>query len=263
MLKKRLIGVVTVKDSWAVQSFGFKRHLPLGRPEVLVENLDRWGADEILVQCIDRSVQGLGPDLDVLGKISRLGIATPLIYSGGISGREDAIKVISHGADRIMVDSMLLDMPSSVEALSRNLGTQAVIAHLPVRMSADGLKSLNYRDGTERSLVDRVKELPQDWFSELMVTDWIHDGNPGSFDEQLLAVAQHIEKPVLCFGGISKPEQIQRLLAHPHVVAVGVGNFLSYREHAVQALKQELRNSAVRHPQYESTSWNARSEQTI
>ena len=35
MLKKRLIGVVTVRRGWAVQSFGYKRWLPLGRPEVL------------------------------------------------------------------------------------------------------------------------------------------------------------------------------------------------------------------------------------
>lgn len=263
MLKKRLIGVVTVKDGWAVQSFGYKRHLPLGKPEVLIENLDRWGADEILVQCIDRSVQGLGPDLDVLGKISRMGIATPLIYSGGISCREDAVKVISHGADRIMVDAMLLDNPATLETVSRDLGTQAVIAHLPVRMSADGLKSLNYRDGKERPLVEYVKELPQDWISELMVTDWDHEGSPDSFDERLLAVSQHLDKPLLCFGGISKPEQMQRVLAHPRVVAVGVGNFLNYREHAMQALKQELRNSAVRHPQYESTSWYTKSEQSI
>lgn len=260
MLKKRLIGVVTVKDGWAVQSFGYRRYLPLGKPEVLVQNLDRWGADEILVQCIDRSVQDLGPDLDVLGKISRLGIATPLIYSGGIGSREDAVKVISHGADRIMVDSMLLKTPSSIEAVSRDLGTQAIIAHLPARISTGELKSLNYQDGTEQPLGEWLKKLPQDWISELMVTDWVHEGRPGSFDERLLAVAQHLDKPLLCFGGISKPEQIERVLAHPHVVAVGVGNFLSYHEHAVQVLKQELKNNTVRHPQYESPSRYARSE---
>ena len=55
MVKKRLVGVITVKDGWAVQSFGYERYLPLGRPEVIAENLDRWGADEILLQCIDRS----------------------------------------------------------------------------------------------------------------------------------------------------------------------------------------------------------------
>ena len=109
MLKKRLIGVVIVKDGWAMQSFGYRRYLPLGRPEVMVQNLDRWGADEILIQCIDRSAYGLGPDLDVLDKISKLSIATPLIYAGGICGREDAVKVVKHGADRIMVDAIVWD----------------------------------------------------------------------------------------------------------------------------------------------------------
>ena len=253
MLKKRLIGVVTVKDGWAVQSFGYRRNLPLGKPEVLVQNLDRWAADEILVQCIDRSAAGLGPDLEVLSKISRLGIATPLTYAGGISCREDAVKVVSHGADRIMVDAMLLDSPQSLEAVSRDLGTQAVIAHLPARMADDGLKALDYRDRSERPLAHWLEKLPLEWISELMVTDWSHDGSAGSFDERVLAVAQHIEKPLLCFGGISEAAQIQRVLAHPKVVAVGIGNFLNYREHAVQSLKQQLGSSTVRAPHYERT----------
>ena len=40
MLKKRLIGVITVLNGWAVQSFGYKNYLPLGRPEVLAKNLE-------------------------------------------------------------------------------------------------------------------------------------------------------------------------------------------------------------------------------
>lgn len=253
MLKKRLIGVVTVKNGWAVQSFGYRRHLPLGRPEVLVQNLDRWGADEILVQCIDRSSSGLGPDLEVLGKISKLGIATPLIYAGGIGGREDAVKVVSHGADRIMIDAMVWDAPQAVEAIARDLGTQAVIAHLPIRMGKDGLNALDYRDRVERPMASWLDLLPMEWVSELMVTDWSHEGSHGSFDERLLAVAQLLDKPLLCFGGISEAVQLQRVLSHPEVVAAGVGNFLSYQEHAVQTLKKQLGSSAVRAPHYENT----------
>jgi cyclase len=254
MLKKRLIGVVTVKNGWAVQSFGYRRHLPLGRPEVLVQNLDRWGADEILVQCIDRSANGLGPDLDLLGKISKLGIATPLIYAGGISCREDAVKVVSHGADRIMVDAMVWDSPQSLEAVARDLGTQAVIAHLSVRMGEDGLKALDYRDRVERPLGSWLLRLHPEWVSELMVTDWSNEGSPGSFDIRLLKVAQLLEKPLLCFGGISEAVQLQRVLAHPKVVAAGVGNFLNYHEHALQTLKKQLGSSTLRSPHYESSS---------
>lgn len=253
MLKKRLIGVVTVKDGWAVQSFGYRRYLPLGKPEVLVQNLDRWGADEILVQCIDRSAADLGPDLEVLGKVSQLGIATPLIYAGGINRREDAVKVVSHGADRIMVDAMLLDSPQSLEGVARDLGTQAVIAHLPARMTSGGLTALDHRDRSERPLAQWLAQLPLEWISELMVSDWQNEGSPGRFDERLLDIARHVDMPLLCFGGISEAAQIQRVLAHPQVVAAGVGNFLSYREHAVQSLKQQLGSSAVRVLHYEST----------
>ncbi len=250
MLKKRIIGVVTVKDGWAVQSFGYRRHLPLGRPEVLVKNLDRWGADEILVQCIDRSKSGLCPDFGVLGRLSKLGIATPLIYAGGIMHREDAVKAVSHGADRIMVDAMLFDSPAALEGVARDLGTQAVIAHMAIRPTSDGLVALDHRDRSERPLAGWLARLPTDWFSELMVSDWRNEGSPGCFDERLLDIALRIDKPLLCFGGISEAVQIQRVLAHPQVMAVGVGNFLSYQEHAVQSLKQQLSSNFVRKPYY-------------
>ena len=256
MLKKRLIGVVTVKDGWAVQSFGYRRYLPLGRPEVLVQNLDRWGADEILVQCIDRSSGGLGPDLETLGRLSKLGVATPLIYAGGISDREDALRVVSQGADRIMVDAMLQDSPGLLETVARDLGTQAVIGHLPVRMDGDVLKVLDYRARSERPLTERLGCMPLEWMAEVMVTDWSNEGHPERFDERLLSVSTHVDKPLLCFGGISQPEQIQRVLAHPQVVAAGVGNFLNYREHAIQVLKQDLGNRSMRMPHYESKNWD-------
>lgn len=242
-----------MKGGWAVQSFRYGRYLPLGRPEVLVQNLDRWGADEILVQCIDRSKDGQGPDLDVLGRISKLGIATPLIYAGGISDREDAVKVISHGADRIMVDSMLLDSPHLLEAVARDLGTQAVIAHLPARMIGESLVVMDYRNRSERPLDNWFEKLPHEWISEFMVSDYQNEGLPGSFDERLLGISRQIDKPLMFFGGISEAKQIQRVLAHPQVVAAGVGNFLSYREHAVQSLKLQLGGSAVRPPHYETT----------
>ena len=132
MLKKRLIGVVTVKDGWAVQSFGYQRYLPLGKPECLIKNLDRWGADEIFIQVIDRSNQKIEPDFPLLESIGKLGLSTPLIYGGGIRNVADGVKVIQYGADRLVVDALLHDDLQEVQFLSERLGAQAVIASLPL-----------------------------------------------------------------------------------------------------------------------------------
>lgn len=242
MLKKRLIGVVTVKDGWAVQSFGYQRYLPLGKPEVLIENLDRWGADEIILQCIDRTRAGSGPDFDLLTQIMRRHIATPLIYLGGIATLEDGIEVIKRGADRIGLDALLWDSPEKLLSLSNYLGSQAIIASLPVSLENNELGWLDYRRNESKPF-DKVAIdlLNSGNISEIMITDWRHEGYPDSFDIELLnQMSTLINIPIITFGGLSHVMQLHKVFGFPCVAAVAVGNFLSYREHAIQDFKKNL-----------------------
>lgn len=242
MLKKRLIGVVTVKNGWAVQSFGYKRYLPLGKPEILLENLDRWGADEIILQCIDRTPAGRGPDFDLLKRIMRRGIATPLIYAGGIRNLDDGVEVIKAGADRIILDALLWDSPEKLFSLSNYLGAQAIVASLPVSLEEKQPVLLDYRSNKSK-LFDRtmIDFLNSGAISEIMITDWQHEGYPNSFDMELLyQIPKLINIPAIAFGGLSQVMQLYEILGFPYVAAVAIGNFLTYREHAIQAFKKEL-----------------------
>ncbi len=253
MLKKRLIGVVTIRQGWAVQSVGYRHYFPLGKPEVLVENLDRWGVDEILMSCIDRSDRELGPDFKLLERIASLGLSTPLIYAGGIKNAEDAVEVVKLGADRVMVDSLLWDEPSNLELLSRELGNQAVIANLPVRYADGQLYWKNYRTGKECLLIDTtITRIRLEWVSEVMLTDWAHEGVRGAFDEAIPNTFPLEDKPLLVFGGLSQTSQLHRVLSLGNVVAAGVGNFLNYKEHAVQKIKQNLSEVPIRAAHYVS-----------
>ncbi|MFM1990495.1 MAG: Imidazole glycerol phosphate synthase subunit HisF [Pseudomonadota bacterium] len=241
MLRKRLIGVVTVRGGIAVQSFGYRRHLPMGRPEVVAENLDRWGADEILISCIDRTRAGLGPDFDLIGRVAGMGLSTPLIYAGGVRHAEDAVRAARLGADRVMADALLLDRPDELESASRALGVQALIGHVPVRVHHDGLLALDYRSGRETPLDDALRARASlDSVSELMLTDWTNEGRTGGFDESIPALCRSATHPLILLGGLSDPLAIRRMLSLERVVAVGVGNTLSYREHAIQHLRQRI-----------------------
>lgn len=251
MLKKRLVGVVTIKQGWAVQSFGYKRYLPLGKPEVIVENLDRWGADEILISCIDRSTSAVGPDFELLDRVADLGLSTPVIYAGGIRDADDAVKAVKLGADRILVDSMIWDAPRELELLSRELGSQALIANLPVQVDQDDLLWKHYRTKKECKLnEDTLVEMNLEWASEVMLTDWIHEGLPDSFNERIPNLFPLKEKPLLVFGGLSEPEQIRRVIMSNNVVAACVGNFLNYKEHAIQKIKHKLVGVPIRSAHY-------------
>ncbi len=252
MNKKRLIGVVTVRQGWAVQSFGYSRYLPLGKPEVLVENLDRWGADEILLQCMDRSAAGAGPDLELLERVSRQGLSTPLIYAGGIRTVAHGVAAVKAGADRICVDALLHDDLAAAVALGGPLGAQAVIAALPLTHGPDGLQWLDYRNHALKPFDPELAQVLQSGaISEALVIDWQHEGHADAFNPQLLQNLPFHGVPLLSFGGLSNPGQLRRVLQDPAVAAVAIGNFLSYREHAVQKFKDALAGLPLRVATYD------------
>lgn len=251
MLRKRLIGMITVKNGWAVQSFGYRRHLPLGRPECLAENLDRWGADEILVLCIDRSSDELGPDVSLVRRLGGLGLATPLTYGGGIRSANEALAVIQAGAERICIDAALHDTPQGVREISAHLGAQALVAALPLSCDDGRLEWFDYRHRTA-TLLDKasLSLLAEGVVSEAMLIDWRHEGHPQAFDMDLVRRFPLDGVPLIAFGGLSDPAQLRQLLDMPSVAAVAVGNFLSYTEHAVQTLKRQLTDLPLRPAAY-------------
>jgi cyclase len=256
MLRKRVIGVVTVKSGRAVQSFGFRHWLPLGSVECAVENLDRWGADEILLLVTDCSRKNMGPDLELVRRVSSLGLSTPLSYGGGIRCAKDGVEVVRAGADRVVVDAILHNEMEIVLGLADQLGAQAVIAALPLSLDSGSLCWLDHVKHKSRPLSRPLIDLlSKRVISELLVIDWLHEGKANTFDETLLEELPDAlaELPRIAFGGIGVPNQCSALLQRSDVSAIALGNLLNYQEHALQKCKSQMSDSMVRTPEYLST----------
>lgn len=247
------MGVVTIKDGWAVQSFGYRRYLPLGNPECLIENLDRWGADEILVQVIDRSRRNIEPDFRLLESIGKLGLATPLIYAGGIRNAADGVKVIQYGADRLVVDALLHDDLQTVQHLSERLGAQAIIACLPLAWQDGRVEWIDYRTQLRTAIADQVLSVIRSGVvSEVLISDCCHEGQSNGFEPNLVTNFPLQDVPIIAFGGLRDPTQMRDLLLQPNIVAIAVGNFLHYQEQAIQKYKQAISSAQLRNPVYAS-----------
>lgn len=254
MLRKRLIGTVVVRQGWAVQSFGYRRWLPLGKPECVVENLDRWGADGIVVLAIDRGNHG--PDLALIKRLGALGLSTPLTYGGGLATEEHAREAVRAGAERLVLDSVLIHSPQNVSAMANSVGVQALIASLPMLQTDTGaVQHLEHSTGKIRSLPTPVCELiASEKVSEVLVIDAAGEGADQGFNSALLQVIEGKTRlPLLAFGGLSRADQIRPLLSRPQLAGVVVGNFLNYREHAICQLKAALTDQPLR-PQNQGCS---------
>ena len=94
------------------------------------------------------------------------------------------------------------------------------------------------------------KLLEKGLVSEVMLTDVLHEGYPIGFDSALIDSFPYKNIQLIVFGGISNAEQIRELLENPNVAAISVGNFLNYREHAIQQFKGELASATLRPSTY-------------
>ena len=255
MLKKRLVGVITVRNGWVVQSFGYKRYLPIGHPTVVAENLDRWGVDEILVLAIDRSAKGLGPDVELINALGTLSLATPLTYGGGICSVEHASMVIQAGAERVCVDNSLHGDYGALREISMHVGSQALVASLPMGIEAGEVQWYDYVSRTRLTADRSLTRIFEDGLiSEALVIDWQHDGERNGFELDLLRLFPVPDVPLIAFGGLSEPDQMDQALSMPQVVAIGIGNFLNYAEHSVQQYKERLVSARLRNPKYQDSS---------
>ena len=52
----RIIGKICLLNNIAVQSYTYNKYLPLGKPEIVLEYLNKWGIDEIMILDIKNSI---------------------------------------------------------------------------------------------------------------------------------------------------------------------------------------------------------------
>ncbi|TGL73627.1 HisA/HisF-related TIM barrel protein [Leptospira levettii] len=249
--KKRLVASILVKDGIAVQSFGYKDYLPIGNPVILAENLDRWGVDEIVILSIDNTKKGIDPDLRLLSEISKR-VNTPIAYGGGIKNLENVLDVIHSGADRIIIDQLYFQNPSAIKMISESIGSQAVILSLPCSVSDGKISHYNYISKKSEDMDFHSLPFMKEFVaSEFLLIDHLHEGKPNSFSEGMLKFFPN-DISLICFGGISNSQQVERLFQNQNVVGVCIGNFLNYKEHYFQNIKLELSSSLLRNPVFES-----------
>ena len=233
----------------AVQSFGYQKWLPLGKVTCLVENLDNWGVDGIVVLCTDRGLNG--PNLKLIRSLSALNLSTPITYGGGVHNAEQARLVIQEGAERLVLDRILSDAPQELPAIAAAVGRQALIAALPLRLrDKDSLEHWQYWCKKSHSLNEWLSgsNWPE-YVSEILTIDVKAEGSREGPNPKFITSLNHLGLPILAFGGLSQASQVKVVLELPGVAAAVIGNALNYQENSIHMLKKQLTGLPLRpHP---------------
>ena len=239
---KRLVAVLNWRNGGLVKSNAHSAWRPSLRLEAALRVLDRWQVDEIVLLDISRKSS---LDERMLEELSAISLSTPLAVGGGIRLGEDVERVLQAGADRVVLESLLLDDESGVREITDLIGRQGVIGSLPVMVESDRL-SLWRPDGHDsRDPVDVVRQwIKRGLVSEVLVKDVLAEGCAGQFASGLPNEFRGFDEGTLIwFGGLDAPTASE-LLERSETAAVAFGNILSHSELAAVGLRKHLRRAA-------------------
>ena len=239
MLKKRVIACLTILNNIVVQSIGFKKYLPIGKPEIAIEFLNDWGIDEIILIDIGATKYGYKPNLEIIKKVSKFNMV-PLTVGGGISDIKDVENLMHCGADKICINSLLNSNLSKVNEISMIFGRQSIVASIDIK-EVNGKKGVfNYlnKNILDYDYLEFAKNLEDIGVGEIFINSVDNDGKKQGYDLDLKrSVANALNIPVIGCGGAGSPRHMLELLRETNVSGAVAGNFFHFYEHSVNITK--------------------------
>lgn len=217
MLKKRLIPVLLLKNGLLVRSEGFKIHQIIGNPIFEVKRFNEWNVDELIYIDIsqddnydlgrdDHRTKGLDDPLTILQEVSK-SCFMPLAWGGRIRSIERMREIFSLGADKVVLNTLLIKQPEIVVDAVNMFGSQAIVASIDVRKISKNQWNVVSDGGkvdTGIDLFDHLRKAESIGVGEILLQSVERDGSGAGYDIDLIRyVCNNVDVPVIACSGVS------------------------------------------------------------
>lgn len=248
MLKKRLIACLLIRDGLIVQSIGFNRYLPIGRPKFPIEFVVKWDVDEIVLLDMSATPEGRGPDYEVLSLLSR-SCFVPLTVGGGIRTIDDVRSIVRAGADKVCVNSHAIERPHLISEIADIFGSQCVVVSMDCRRENDGSFHVYTHSGqqaTGLSAAEWAQQVEKLGAGEIFLNSIDRDGSKQGYDIDLIrSVTDVVSIPVIACGGVGSHSHFAAGILQGGASAVAAANIFHYIEHSTIVAKAHLLRAGV------------------
>src|SRR6266852_5805417 len=126
MPAKRIIPCLDVDGGRVVKGVRFQNLRDAGDPAELAALYDREGADEVVFLDITASSDNRGILLDAVARTADQ-VFIPLTVGGGVRSVEDMAELLTHGADKVSVNTAALEDPELITRCAEVFGSQCVV----------------------------------------------------------------------------------------------------------------------------------------
>jgi cyclase len=249
MPAKRIIPCLDVDAGRVVKGVRFVDLRDAGDPAELAAAYDRAGADEIVFLDITASHEERRTLLDAVARTADE-VFIPLTVGGGVRTVEDMQQLLSHGADKVSVNSAALADPTLLTRCAEVFGAQCVVLAIDARRREDGngweVYSHGGRRPAGRDAVEWAAEGERLGAGEVLLTSMDRDGTKDGFDLDLTAaVSRAVRLPVIASGGAGSARHLYEALTTGGAEAALAASIFHFGELSIAEVKEELAASGL------------------
>jgi cyclase len=233
MLRKRIIFALIYSDGSFMQSRNFRLQ-KVGNLHWLEKNYKfqniSFALDELILLNASKGNKNLS---EFAGTVSNLvnDVFIPIAAGGGINTMDDAELLFKSGADKIVLNSLLIQNPTMVKELIKNYGSQSVVACIDCKLN-DGIYEIFIKDGTLKVdfvVEDYIQYLEDLGVGEIYLNSIDKDGTGFGYDEVLIESVNKITRlPLIIAGGAGNESHLAKGLQIENVSAVATANLFNF-----------------------------------
>jgi cyclase len=244
MPAKRVIPCLDVTAGRVVKGVRFVELKDAGDPAELAAAYDRAGADELVFLDITASSDERKILLEVVARTADE-VFIPLTVGGGVRSVTDMQELLSHGADKVSVNSAALADPSLITRCAEVFGSQCVVLAIDARRREDGggweVFSHGGRRPAGRDAVEWAAEGERLGAGEILLTSMDRDGTHDGYDLDLTAaVGRAVRLPVIASGGAGRSEHLYEALTVGGADAALAASIFHFGELSIAQVKEDL-----------------------
>lgn len=227
----RIIPILLLHDGSLIKTQGFRSGFSyIGDPSNAVRVFNEIFVDELVILNIGKS-RGLSePPPELLKNIFSEAFI-PLSYGGGVVTIDQADKIFSIGAEKVIVNSALYKGYDLLTDISKRYGSQAAVASIDYRFVDGRFVCVSHGGSAEQGidLFDHMQNCVDAGAGELLLQAVDRDGLWTGLDKKFMSLATgRYEVPMVLAGGCSGAEDIK--FARDNGFDIGAGSLFVFQK---------------------------------
>lgn len=223
--------MLLLNNDYLVKSEGFKNYRYIGDPINAVRIFNEFLADELVFLDISATRNNRVISFDIVKHIGEEA-NMPFCVGGGIRELSQIKKILSAGAEKVVIGSYAVENPGFIKEAADAFGSSTITVCIDVKKKLFGKEQVWTVNGTKSSGLDPLEFaflMEKNGAGEIVVQSIANDGMMNGYNLELIKkVSENLSVPVIALGGAGSINDLKKAYNEAYATGLAAGSLFVY-----------------------------------